>query len=131
MTGELYILSATMIFGVLHLLIGSGFSLRQRGVAWAAGPRDTSGRTLTGTAARFDRAIKNFLETLPFFIAAVLIAHLGGTHNELSQWGCLLYLGGRILYVPAYLTSIWYFRTVFWAIAMAGLVMVLLAPFFG
>lgn len=131
MTGELYILSATMVFGMLQIFIGSTFSLRQRGPKWAAGPRDTAGRTLTGTAARFDRATKNFYETLPFFTGAVLIAHLAGVHNHMSQWGCVLYFGGRFLYVPAYLTSIWYFRSVFWAVAVAGLGMVIAAPFFG
>ena len=131
MTGELYILSATLIFGILQIVIGSSFSLMQRGPKWAAGSRDNPGRPLTGVGARFDRATKNFLETLPFFIAAVLIANVAGARNQFSQWGCLLYLGGRILYVPAYLTSVWYFRTVFWGVAMIGLAMVILASLVG
>lgn len=128
MTIELYSLSAVIILGILQMFAASTASFTQRGGAWAAGPRDTPGKTLTGIPGRLERANRNFLETVPFFIAAVVIAQFAGVHSTLSQCGCILYLGGRVLYVPAYVTSIWYFRSLTWGAALAGIIMVVLAP---
>ena len=53
----------------------------QRGLRWNAGPRDEPMPPLTGVAGRLSRALRNFLETFPFFAAAVLIAHAVNVHN--------------------------------------------------
>ena len=128
MTQELTILAFCAALGLVHLFATSLASIRQRGVAWAAGPRDVPGTTLQGLGGRVDRAFKNFLETFPFFVTAVLISHAAGCHNDWTLWGCRAYFGARVLYIPAYVSGVPFARTAMWAVALAGIVSVLVAP---
>jgi uncharacterized MAPEG superfamily protein len=80
----------------------------------------------TGAAARAERAFRNFLETFPFFAAAVLGVVAAGRTGEATAFGVQLYLWARVLYVPLYLAGVPYVRSLAWAVAMAGLVSVLL-----
>ena len=77
--------------------------------------------------ARLQRAQANLFETLPLFAAAVLIAHVSGTHGALTLWGCWLYLLARIVYVPLYAAGIPVLRTLVWMVSVAGLVLILVA----
>lgn len=129
MTIEIYALLGAILLGVFHILLTSTCSLKARGTDWAAGPRDTPGKPLTGVPGRIERASKNFQETFPFFVALILVNQAASIHSDLTIWGSLLYIAGRIFYLPAYITSIWYFRTVFWGVAMLGMGMLLVAPF--
>jgi uncharacterized MAPEG superfamily protein len=58
----------------------------QLGYRWTASPRDETW-PLIGIAGRCNRALQNFLETFPLFAAAVLIAHVAGRHNWMTEWG--------------------------------------------
>jgi hypothetical protein len=42
------------------------------------------------------------METFPFFAAAVLTAQAAGVHNELTHWGSIAYIGGRITYTARF-----------------------------
>jgi uncharacterized MAPEG superfamily protein len=130
MTYELTILVWAIVLGFVQLILSSHASLTVRGVAWAAGPRDTPGVTLTGIPGRLERAFKNFLETFPFFAAAILICHVTNTHGEATLWGARIYLLARILYVPAYVVSVPTLRSALWFVSVAGMFMVLFAPMF-
>ena len=66
----------------------------QQDLKWAAGPRDEP-MPLSGVAARLDRAFKNFMETFPFFAAAVLTAYLAGKSGKLCGVS-LMMIGGTI-----------------------------------
>ncbi len=63
-------------------------------------------------AARADRAIKNFLETFPFFAVAVLALALQGSLSAQTALGAELYFWGRLVYLAAYLIGVPYLRTV-------------------
>ena len=76
---------------------------------------------------RLKRAQNNLFETLPLFVAAVLIAHVGGCDGRLTHWGVSLYLLARIVYVPLYVGGVPYFRSLTWLVSLAGLVLILVA----
>ena len=50
----------------------------------------------------FNRNFHNYMETFPFFAVAVLTAQAADVHNELTHWGSIAYLGGRIAYATLY-----------------------------
>ena len=128
MAVELQLLAAAVVIGLVQLLWGAAAARRQQGLKWAAGPRDEA-RPLDGVAARLDRALRNFLETFPFFAAAVILAYLGGKLGDLTLWGSVLYVAGRALYVPLYAAGVPLVRSLAWFAAMIGLILVVAAIF--
>ena len=80
MTIELTLLAASIII-VSHL------QSWQRGYWWTASSREQPVSPLAGVAGRIDRALKNYLETFPVVVAAILIVTVIGTHNWLTVWG--------------------------------------------
>lgn len=127
---ELKLLLWSAVLGLVQIALAATLSTGQRGLGWNAGPRDGVAAPLTGAAGRLDRATRNFLETFPFFAAAVLMLSLLHRENAHTALGAQLYFWGRVLYVPAYAAGISYLRTLIWAVSVVGLVMVLL-PLFG
>ncbi|GAB3513547.1 MAPEG family protein [Pseudoxanthomonas daejeonensis] len=122
---ELQFLAWALVLGFVQLLLADMLVTRQRGLAWNTGPRDTS-PPLAGVAGRSDRAFRNFLETFPFFAAAVLAVTMAGRTSEHTALGVQLYVWARVVYVPLYLGGVRYVRSLAWVVAMAGLVLVLL-----
>ncbi|MEY4583000.1 MAG: hypothetical protein RL701_7703, partial [Pseudomonadota bacterium] len=57
--------------------------------------------------------------------AAVLLAAVTSRWGVLTWWGSILYVAGRIVYVPLYAAGIPYLRTVVWFVAISGLFMVI------
>lgn len=125
---ELKLLGAAVVVGLVQLVWAAAAARSQQDLKWAAGPRDTP-MPITGTAARLERAFWNFMETFPFFAAAILAVVLAGKAGTLSVWGGALYVVARALYVPLYATGIPRVRTLVWFVAMVGLVMVIWALF--
>ncbi len=124
MTAEIKILGWSIFLGLAHVLIAAGLATQQRGLKWNAGNRDGEEQPLTGAAARATRANRNFLETFPFFAAAVLAVAVTTSGSPHTLLGAQLYLGARTVYLPIYIAGIPYLRTVVWAIAFWGLLQV-------
>lgn len=78
---------------------------------------------------RINRNFRNYMETFPFFAAAILIAQAAGVHDELTLWGSIAYIGGRIGYTVLYISGTPLIRSLFWNIAAFGMLAVLAAPF--
>lgn len=125
---ELKFLAWSIVLGFVQLLLADVLVTRQRGLAWNTGPRDTS-PPLTGVAGRSERAYRNFLETFPFFAAAVLAVVVAGRTDQHSALGVQLYLWARIAYIPLYLGAVRHVRSLAWLVSMLGLVLVL-SPLF-
>ena len=121
---ELKFLVWAIVLGLVQLLLADALVTRQRGLAWNTGPRDSS-PPLTGVAGRSERAYRNFLETFPFFAAAVLAVTVAGRADENSALGVQLYFWARVAYVPLYLRAIRYVRSLAWVVSMVGLALVL------
>ncbi len=125
MSTELVLLACAAILGFVQLG-GAGLAKRrQEPPGWQAGPRDAPPPTYTGLAGRLMRVQSNFMETFPFFAAAVLVCHVAGREGALSLWGAQLYFWGRVIYVPLYAFGVPYVRTLVWIVAATGLVLVL------
>ena len=127
MSVELQLLGAAVILGVVQLFWAAGESQAQRGYRWAAGPRDEP-RPVTGRAARLQRAFANYLESFPFFAAAVLACAAGDKLGVLSLWGAHAFVWSRVLYLPAYAFG-WPVRPLLWFISIGGLLAVTAAVF--
>jgi uncharacterized MAPEG superfamily protein len=122
-TFELYALLAATALGLLHLSAASFSFKAQVGNRYMVGPRDEA-RKPTGTAARLHRANINFLETFPYFAACALSVQLAGTSGAISETGCILYLVGRVVFLPLYAFGVVWLRTISWNVATLGLVLV-------
>jgi len=126
---ELKLLGAAIIIGLVQLLWAAGAARGQQDLKWAAGARDMP-MPITGAAARLHRAFWNFLETFPFFAAAVLAAAAAGKlGTDLTVWGSIVYVVGRALYAPLYAAGIPMVRSIVWFASLIGLIMILVALF--
>ena len=99
MTIELKMLALSVVLGLIQIVLASHAGSLQLGYRWTASPRDEMPPLLTGVAGRLDRALRNFLETFPFFAAAVITAHIVNRHDWLTEGGVQLYFWARIVYV--------------------------------
>jgi uncharacterized MAPEG superfamily protein len=124
---ELYVVCLSVILGLVHIILASHSASLQRGYKWAAGARDQLPAPLTGVAGRLERASHNFLETFPFFVAMVVVVHFTDAYGELSRWGAVLYLAGRVVYLPLYAFGVFLVRSLAWNVATAGIVLLLVS----
>ena len=128
MTVELWMLAASIVLGVIHLIASSHLISWQRGYRWTASNREEAVPPLHGLPHRVDQATTNFLETFPFFAALVLIAHLIDHHSSLTIWGVHLYFWARLAYLIAAAIGLGLVRSlVCWNTAFVGIVLLFVA----
>ncbi len=127
---ELTLLALSAALGIGHIILFSHLQSAQRGYRWTASSREQQIPPLVGIAGRIERALKNYLETFPFFAAAVLIASVAGTHSRLTVWGAQLYFWGRIGYLALYAADFSLARSLFWNIPTLGIILIIAALFF-
>lgn len=120
MTGELWILVASVGLAAVQAAIVSVYMRRQTGNLYAIGPRDEYIPS-TGMAGRMERAYRNMLETLPWFAIMVIVTHMTDRTNGTTLAGAYLYFGARVAYVPAYACGIPGLRSVIWWLAGIGI----------
>jgi uncharacterized MAPEG superfamily protein len=124
MTIELKMLGASVLLGLLYIVIATGLATRERGVKWNAGNRDGDVKPLTGAAGRAQRASINFMETYPLFVAAVLAVVLAERTSAYTALGVQLYFWARFAYLPVYIMGITYVRTAIWVASVVGLLLI-------
>lgn len=129
MSLEIQMLAWSIALGLVHVLLGALLMTMQRGLKWNASARDGEAKPLTGVAARLDRASRNFLETFPFFAAAVLAVVVSDRMSGDTALGAQVYFWARLAYLPIYAAGIPYLRTLVWAVSLWGLLQVLWALF--
>jgi len=123
MTTELALLAASVVLGIVHIIIASHLQSWQRGYRWTASSREHSVAPLTGIAGRAERTLRNYLETFPFFAAAILLVTVTNTHNWLTVWGAYFYFWGRIVYAILYTADLGLARSLMWNIPTIGILM--------
>ena len=126
MTTELTLLAWSIVLGLVHAVATGQLGVKQFGMAYGLGPRDEK-KQLTGIPARVERAFANYMQTFPFFAAAVLIAHVAGRHSGMTVTGAHLYFWARLAYVPLYAAGIPIARTLAFLVAMLGITLILIA----
>jgi len=127
MTIELTLLAWTLVLALVQIGLAGMLRTQETGTAYNVGPRDEPGPPKRPVTGRMQRAQANLFETLPLFIAAVLIAHVADRDGALTLWGCWLYLIARIVYVPLYAFGIPVLRTLVYMVGLTGLVLILAA----
>lgn len=123
--GEIQLLGLSGLFVVAQITLVSQLSNRQYGLRWAASPRDETMPEPGVVLGRTRRALANYLETYPVFVAAVLAVAVVQRFDVLTLVGAHLYLWGRVAYLGLYMTGVPLVRSLFWNVALVGIVMVL------
>jgi len=127
MTTELTMLAWTMVLAFVQILLFDFARTGQYGLKWNTGPRDEAMPPLGAVAERLRRAQYNLFETLPLFVAGVLIAHLAGRDSTGTAFGAEIYFWGRVLYVPLYAFGVRMLRSIVWVVALVGMGMIYFA----
>ena len=127
LTIELQMLALSTALGLIQIVLSAHAASFQYGYRWAASARDEAMPPLTGFAARLERALSNFMETFPLFVAAILVASVVGRHTWMTAWGAQLYFWGRVAYLPLYAFGIPLVRSIVWNVATLGIIFVLLS----
>ncbi len=125
MTPALYALAWTLVLAFIQILAFDMARTKQYGLDWNTGARDEAMPPLSPVAERLKRAQDNLFETLPLFIAAVLIAHVSGREAAVTGIGAHVFLAARVLYVPLYAYGVKKIRSLVWIVSIVGLGMVL------
>jgi uncharacterized MAPEG superfamily protein len=124
MTIELKMAAWSLVLAFVQILLFDFARTGQYGLKWNTGPRDEAMPPLSARAERLQRAQNNLFETLPLFLAAVLIAQAAGRDNHLTALGSQIYFWGRLVYVPLYAFGVRQIRSLVWLVSVAGLIMV-------
>jgi uncharacterized MAPEG superfamily protein len=82
---------------------------------------------LTDRTGRLYRALDNHFEGLILFTLAVVVVTLAGQSSALTVACAWLYLGARILYVPAYYFGLAPWRSLIWFAGFLATVAMILA----
>ncbi|MBX9958878.1 MAG: MAPEG family protein [Burkholderiaceae bacterium] len=72
----------------------------------------------TDWRARANAAQQNSFEALPFFIGAVIVAHLMGAHQLRLDMLAFLFVFLRLIYIMAYVSGMSTARSVIWALGL-------------
>lgn len=122
---EIRVLAWSVLLGLLQVWVAATAATRERGLRWNASARDGQAAPLGPLAGRLDRALRNFLETFPFFAAAALAVVATGRADDQTALGAQLYFWARVAYVPLYAAGVPYLRSLVWLASLAGLLLVL------
>lgn len=129
MSFELMMLAVASAWGFLQLVAAAQAANFQYGLRWAASPRDEHMPPLRPIPGRIVRNFRNYMETFPLFAAAILIAQAAGVHTQLTYWGSIAYVSGRVAFSLLYVSGLPLVRSLFWNVASFGMLAVLAAPF--
>ncbi len=120
MTTELALLLWSLPLYGLYLATQSLLYRAHYGVDFAATARDDP-KPESVRLGRAERALRNFQETWLVFIVLMLAAQLAAPGDGLVFWGAVVWFAGRIVYLPLYVLGAYWWRSVVWSIATAGL----------
>jgi uncharacterized MAPEG superfamily protein len=121
------LLAFSILLGLVQLLLGASLGKSGRGFAWNMGSRDDPPPPATLHGARAQRAFHNFLETFPFFAAALLCALATNRDGYLPELGAQLYFWARVAYLPIYLLGLPVIRSLVWFVSIAGIVLLVVS----
>ena len=123
---ELKVLCYAALLQVLQFVIMAIPVNLQLGVAYTGGNRDEQ-KQATGVAGRLKRALDNHFEGLILFTIAVLVVVIGDAGSTLTERCAWVYLWARVLYVPAYASSIYLVRSLIWTVGFVATAIMLIA----
>jgi uncharacterized MAPEG superfamily protein len=125
MSVELRLLAWSVILLLVYITAQGALVSRIRGLAWNAGPRDAGQGPLPTYAGRAQRALDNFKETWPAFIALALALAVTSKTGGSGALGAWIWFVARIVYLPLYLFGVPWLRTLAYGVSLVGLIMML------
>jgi uncharacterized MAPEG superfamily protein len=125
MSPDLKILVWTVGLTFIEMIVAVLFANEQLGLGMLAGNREGLPE-LTSFAGRAQRAHRNMLESLPLFIALVLVAQIAGKTNAATLTGAELFFWGRLAHWLIYTIGIPWLRTLAWIVSVIGLITIFL-----
>ena len=125
MTVELQLLAWSVVLLIAHIVVQGLLVAPLRGAAWNAGPRDEGQPPLGKYPGRAQRALENFKETYPAFIALALALVVTSKTGGIGALGAWMWFAGRVAYLPLYLLGVPWLRTLAYGVALIGLILML------
>ena len=123
MTPDLTLLIWSVALAFVQMVIAAAGANFQVGLPALAGNREDL-PALAGWAGRAQRAHRNMLESLPLFIALVLVAQVTSHANATTALGAQLFFWARLVYAIVYIVGIPWLRTLVWAVSVVGLLLI-------
>jgi uncharacterized MAPEG superfamily protein len=127
MNTELIVLAWGCVLALVHVLAAVRVKTRQYGTRWNLGARDEELPPPQPIVGRLARAQSNFFETFPVYAAAALIVSIADRTDSWTALGALLWIVGRIAYLPLYALGVRYVRSAAWLLSLVGIALVLRA----
>ncbi len=125
MTTALTLVVWSLILAFVQIILFDVVRTGQYGLKWNTGPRDEAVPEISPMGGRLKRAQDNLFETLPLFIAAVLVAHISGRETDMVTLGAEIWFVARVVYVPLYAFGVRQIRSLVWLGSIAGLGMII------
>ena len=128
MTPELATLALAALLQTVQYLLFAIPANMELGTGYTSSARDRApSRQLSERTARLQRAMNNHFEGLILFTIAVVVVTLGQQSSQVTQTAAWVYLGARILYVPAYAFGWRPWRSAIWAVGFLATVTMIVA----
>ena len=122
---EIVVLALSVLLLVFQTLLQGNLATRERGLDWNAGPRDGESKPLGTYAGRAQRALDNFKETYPAFLALALALAVTDRSGGMGAIGAWVWFCARLGYVPLYLFGVPYVLSVVYVVSMIGIALML------
>lgn len=129
MSVELTLLVWSAALALAYLIVQSTAYRLDYGIKFAGSQRDGE-RAPNKWTARGNRALRNFLETYPIFIALAVATELSGRSDGLTQWGSQIWFWARWAYLPGYFVPWPFVRSAIWTVSMLGLLLLFIGVAF-
>jgi uncharacterized MAPEG superfamily protein len=123
---ELVLLGWSTVLLFAYIMLQGQLVTKERGTDWNAGPRDGAAAPMGPMAGRATRALANFQETYPIFVALALGLAVSGRAGGIGATGAIIWFVARIVYVPLYLFGVKYVRSLCWLVSILGLLLMLI-----
>ncbi|MBD3765093.1 MAG: MAPEG family protein [Rhodobacterales bacterium] len=128
MTPELTALALAGLLQAVQLVLFAVPANRDVGSDYAAGPRDSAPpRPLSPRTGRLQRAMNNHFEALILFTLAVTVVTLSGQAGAFTATCAWVYLGARVLYIPAYALGLTPGRSIVWGVGFLATIAMILS----
>ncbi|MEM0947003.1 MAG: MAPEG family protein [Pseudomonadota bacterium] len=115
LASELSILAIYGLIVAITLLLQATGALLQLDMGYLLSSRD-EGRTVTGMAARTERALSNSVTAMALFAPAILILAVKDAFSAQSLLAAQVFLAARVIYLPSYVFGIIGIRSLAWTV---------------
>ena len=130
MTAELTVLALAGLLQAIQFALYAVPANRELGMGYTLSARDRPpSRQMSVGTARLGRAFDNLFEGLLLYMLATVVLVLGDKTTGLSAALAWLWLGTRVLYIPAYWLGWRPWRSLIWVTGFGATVLMILTAF--